>query len=63
MTDEYETIIDYANSDRSSYKNIRENRPPVDKVKKALTGFLENCKFKNCRVNTDYLNALGLNNK
>ena len=60
MTDEYETIIDYANSDRGSYKKIRENRPPVEKVQKALTDFLENCKFKNCRINEDYLKALGL---
>jgi endoglucanase len=62
MTDEYETIIEYANSDRSSYEKIRDNKPPVDKVKKALADFLENCKFKNCRINTDYLIALGLKN-
>jgi len=60
MTKEYKTIIEYANSDRSSYEKIRDKRPPEDKVKKALTDFLENCKFKNCKINKDYLKALGL---
>jgi aryl-phospho-beta-D-glucosidase BglC (GH1 family) len=59
-TEEYDSIIEYANSDRSSYEEIRNSKPPVDEVKKALADYLENCKFKNCRINKDYLKALGL---
>ena len=56
----YDLIIDYAESDRTTYKNIRENRPDVKKVKLALNGFLEQCKFENCFPNKGYLKALGL---
>ncbi|MGE5796506.1 MAG: glycoside hydrolase family 5 protein [Ignavibacteria bacterium] len=60
LTEDYKIIIDYANSDRSSYEKIREAKPDIDKVKKALSDYLENCKFKNCKINKDYLKALGL---
>ena len=56
----YDLIIDYAESDRTTYKDIRENRPDVKKVKLALNGFLEQCKFENCFPNKGYLKALGL---
>ena len=56
----YDLILDYAESDRSTYKNIRENRPDIMKVKSALKDFLEQCKFENCYPNNGYLKALGL---
>jgi endoglucanase len=56
----FDSIISFANKDHFSYKSIRENRPDVEKVKAALNQYLENCKFKNCIVNKDYLKALGL---
>ncbi|HVO73222.1 MAG TPA: glycoside hydrolase family 5 protein [Ignavibacteriaceae bacterium] len=58
--EDYKIIISYADSDRNSYKKIRENKPEIGKVKKALSEYLENCKFKNCRINKDYVKALGL---
>ena len=57
----YDLIIDYAESDRSTYENIRTNRPNVELVKTALDDFLKNCKFKNTFPNTGYLKALGFN--
>lgn len=56
----YDLIMDYAESDRSTYKNIRVNRPDIKKVRLALNGFLEQCKFENCFPNNGYLKALGL---
>ncbi|MDA3862208.1 MAG: cellulase family glycosylhydrolase, partial [Melioribacteraceae bacterium] len=47
----YDLIIDYAESDRSTYKTMRENRPDIEKVKTALNGFLEECIFENCFPN------------
>jgi aryl-phospho-beta-D-glucosidase BglC (GH1 family) len=55
----YDLIIDYAESDRSTYENIRINRPDVELVKTALEEFLYNCKFKNTFPNTGYSKALG----
>lgn len=56
---DYYLISDYAESDRSSYKKIRENRPDIQKVQQALNGFLNNCQFKNNYVNNGYTEALG----
>jgi hypothetical protein len=59
MPENYDLIIEYAESDRGTYKNIRENKPDYKKVKIALGNFLEECKFENCFPNQDYLKALG----
>ena len=56
----YDSVIVYANALKNNFEDIRKYRPtsPVD-IKKALDGFLENCRFKNCIQNTGYINALG----
>ncbi len=56
----YDLIINYANTNRTSFEDIRKNRPDIDLVKKSLKDYLENCKFENCEINYDYLHALGL---
>ncbi len=55
----YYLITDYAKSDRSSYAKIRENRPDIIKVQKALNTFLENSLYKNNYPNIGYCKALG----
>jgi adenylate kinase family enzyme len=57
--EDYYLITNYAKSDRSSYAKIRENRPNVVKVQKALNEYLENCLYKNNFPNVGYINALG----
>jgi len=59
----YDLIIKYAESDRSTYKTMRENKPDIPKVKLALTEYLERCKFNNCSPNKGYLNALVFESK
>jgi aryl-phospho-beta-D-glucosidase BglC (GH1 family) len=59
-TNEFDAIIEFANGERASYEDLRDNRPDVENVKKALNDYLENCKLKNCWVNNEYLKALGL---
>lgn len=44
-----------------TFEEIRKVRPARDKIEKALDDYLEQLKLKNCRVNTGYLKALGLN--
>jgi endoglucanase len=50
-------ITRYADSDRSTFEAIRKNRPPVDQTRAALSEFLQNCRFENCRANPGYIDA------
>ncbi len=56
---DYHLIIKYAESDRSSYANMRKNRPDVILVQKALNEFIENSLYKNNYPNNGYVKALG----
>jgi aryl-phospho-beta-D-glucosidase BglC (GH1 family) len=57
---DWEAIINFADHPRTTFEDVRKNRPPQEKIKNALAGYLENIKFKNCRINQGYLKALGL---
>lgn len=58
--DNFDLIINFANSNSFDYGSIRDNRPDFEKVKSALNEYLENCKLKNCVINDEYIKALGL---
>ncbi|MFH0735286.1 MAG: cellulase family glycosylhydrolase [bacterium] len=62
-TTEFDSIISFANSKSISYEEIRNNRPNSQIINKALTDYLENMKLNNCKINYEYLEALGLKNK
>jgi aryl-phospho-beta-D-glucosidase BglC (GH1 family) len=53
-------IINFVESPRSTYKEIREARPNQAVAQKALLDFIECSKFKNCEVDEGYVQALGL---
>ena len=55
----YDTLINYALSDRSSYAKIRENRPNRSIAQEALNQYLENSKLENNFENTGYIESLG----
>ena len=55
----WDAIIKYANGPRSSFASIRSARISADLVKLSLNDFLEQCSFRNCRRNDDFLRALG----
>jgi endoglucanase len=57
---EWDTIVGFAESPRRTFEEVRKNRPAKEKVKKALSDYLERIKFANCRINQGYLKALGL---
>lgn len=57
----WDVIQTYSEADRSSYAKIRENRPDITLVRKAMAEYLENIKFENCSINKEYIRALGLN--
>ena len=56
----FDMIIKFAEGGGLDYGYIRDNRPDFEKVRASLKQYLENCKFKNCVVNDEYINALGV---
>jgi len=57
----FDKIIEYADKNRTSFKDIRDAAPANrEQIKQALNGVLENCKFENCTPNKGYIEALGL---
>ncbi|REE80761.1 cellulase (glycosyl hydrolase family 5) [Lutibacter oceani] len=56
--EDYHLISEYAKSDRSSYAKVRENRPDIVKVQKALNKYVENSLYKNSYVNKGYTKGL-----
>lgn len=56
--EDYHLITKYAFSDRSSYAKMRENRPDILKIQKALNAYLENSLYKNNFPNKGYVKAL-----
>lgn len=57
---EWPLITRYAESDRSSYENIRKNMPDRVKVQKALNEYLLNSLYKNNLQNNRYIEGLRL---
>ncbi len=62
MPANYEAIIKYAESPRKTFEEIRKDRPSQELVDKTLKDYLDNIEFKNCKINEEYLKALGLKN-
>jgi aryl-phospho-beta-D-glucosidase BglC (GH1 family) len=56
----WDAIVAFAEGPRSTYEEIRTKRPPANEIKQALDDYLERIKFKNCRTNNGYLQALGV---
>jgi len=56
----WQLVIDFAESPRSTYSEIREARPDQEVAKAAMLEFLEYCKFKNCLKNPEYIRAMGM---
>ncbi len=58
--DSYDKIIAYANTNKQTFEEIRKALPDKDIVKKVTEEYLNNIKLKNCKVNEEYIKALGL---
>lgn len=54
----WDSIVRFAEGDRSTYKAIRELRPSQQTARLALQAFIEACKFHNCRIQQEYINTL-----
>jgi aryl-phospho-beta-D-glucosidase BglC (GH1 family) len=60
---EWDAIIAFADQPRTTFEEVRKNRPPKEKIEKALADYLEQIRFRNCEINGGYLKALGLKTK
>ncbi|MDT7690613.1 MAG: endoglucanase [Acidobacteriota bacterium] len=57
---DWDAIIAFADNPRTTFEEVRKNRPPKEKTERALAAYLEAIKFSNCNINEGYLKALGL---
>lgn len=60
-TAEWDAVIAFADHPRTTFEEVRKNRPPTETIRKALRDYLEGIKLANCRINQGYLKAMGLN--
>lgn len=60
LPEDWDVIVAYANGPRTTFEEVRKNRPPKEKTQKALADYLERIRIANCRINQGYLKALGL---
>jgi hypothetical protein len=60
LPDGWDAVSAFADRPRTTFEEIRNNRPPREKVERALASFLERMKLANCRINEGYLKALGM---
>jgi len=57
---DWSAVVTFAEGPRVTFEDVRKNRPAREKIERALSDYLEAVKFKNCRRNPGYLEALGL---
>ncbi|NCT93395.1 MAG: glycoside hydrolase family 5 protein [Chitinophagaceae bacterium] len=57
----YDVLIQYSQSDRSSFEAIRAARPKtLPATRKALNDFITNSKFEHCFPNPGYIHGIGM---
>ena len=56
----WDKVIEFTESPRNGFDEIRKARPDQELVKKAMLQLIENCKYKNCKVNEGYVKAMGM---
>ncbi len=53
-------VVKYAETDRSTYKDFREKRPDQQKALQLMRQFLDNCRYENCKPQSNYIQSMGL---
>jgi len=57
---DWDAIVAFADGPRTTFEEVRKNRPAREKAQQALNDYLNQIEFANCRINDGYLKALGL---
>lgn len=58
IPESWQTVVDFAESDRGDFGKVRANRPDQAVARAAMTEFLELCKFANCNPQTGYIESM-----
>jgi len=56
----WDKIIEFTEAPRNGFDEIRKARPDQEMVKSAMLQLIENCKYSNCKVNENYVKAMGM---
>lgn len=56
----WQTVVDFAESDRGDFGKVRANRPDQAVARAAMTEFLELCKFQRCIPQDEYIASMRL---
>lgn len=56
----WDLVVQFSEAPRSNFDEIRKARPDQELAKKAMLQLIENMKYKNCRVNPEYIKAMGM---
>ena len=53
-------VVKYSETDRTTYKDLREARPNQELFRQQLRQFIWNCRFEHCREQKEYILSMGL---
>ena len=53
-------VVKYSETDRTTYKDLREARPNQELFRQQLRQFIRNCRFEHCREQKEYVLSMGL---
>ena len=53
-------VVKYSETDRTTYKNLREARPNQQLFRQQLDEFIRNCRFERCHKQEEYIRSLGM---
>ena len=56
----WDKVIEFTQSPRNGFDEIRKARPNQELMKKALLQYAENAKFSNSKINEGYIKAMGM---
>lgn len=57
----WDKVVTFSETPRTSYAEIRDNRPDADSVRMAMKEFIRNSRFENCRPQESYIRSIRLN--
>ena len=53
-------VVKYSETDRTTYKDLREARPNQQMFRQQLDDFIRNCRFERCHKQEGYIRSLGM---
>lgn len=60
MPAEWDSIVKFSEGPHATFAEIREHRPDQALVRKAMTQYLDNIRFENCKPQVNYIKSMGL---